>query len=63
LFFKEEFIDSLRSDPIAGTIKMVDLVQKTTSHTPEWDDSQREILVEAYALVTEMLETGILPLR
>jgi hypothetical protein len=62
LFFKEEFIDSLRSDPIAGTIKMVDLVQKTTSHTPEWDDSQREILVEAYALVTEMLETGILPL-
>lgn len=62
MFFKEEFIDSLKADPIARTIEMVDSVGAVVSASPEWDNSQRDILVEAYALVTEMLEGGILQL-
>ncbi|BCT69256.1 hypothetical protein [Nitrosospira sp. NRS527] len=62
MFFKEEFIDSLKADPVAGTIQMVDLVGEVTSASPDWDDNQYDVLVEAYALVIEMLYANILPL-
>ena len=63
MFFKEEFIDSLKADPILGTDKMVDLVGEVVSAAPEWDAHQYEILIEAYALVMEMLYADILSFK
>jgi hypothetical protein len=63
LFFTEDFIESLRTDPVIGTIQIVDLVDVEVSGGSGWNDEEREVLFEAYALIIEMLEAGILALE
>lgn len=61
MIFPEEFLDELKNDPLSGTIRLVRIVREHfTQDTQKWHDSEYEALLEAYALVLEIVESGIL---
>lgn len=63
MIFSEEFLSELKDDPLTGTIRLIDLVHcnlPETSH--EWDDEDYSILLEAYALILEIIDSNLLAL-
>ncbi|AZN37189.1 hypothetical protein [Iodobacter ciconiae] len=65
MLFSDEFIATLKEDPVRGTIS---LCGKTFEHLDlesqeGWRDSDFTILIEAYALLVEVIESGLLPVR
>jgi hypothetical protein len=65
MLFTDEFIESLKDDPVRGTIRLCD---QTFEHLDlegqeGWSDSEFSILIEAYALLVEVIESGLLPVR
>lgn len=64
MLYTEEFIESLNSDPLTGTIRIIEIAkEKLGNNDSEWLESDYEILIEAYSLVVELLESGVLPLE
>jgi hypothetical protein len=62
MLFTEEFIGSLKDDPVNGTIKICEIASEATSKGETWTESDYDILIEAFALLQEMKEMGILPM-
>ncbi|MDP1927746.1 MAG: hypothetical protein Q8K62_04455 [Thiobacillus sp.] len=63
MIFTEDFLESLLTDPIRGAAKILDIVRFHLSEGEGWGESDHEALLEAYALVSEMLESNLLPLE
>ena len=64
MLFNDDFIESLRNDPVPGIIKLCDKVSSALTQVHEsWTRQDYSILLEAYALLVELLESGLLPIR
>lgn len=63
MLFTDEFIESLREDPVRGTISLCDIatakLQIETSD--KWSDDHFSVLLEAYSLIMEIIASGLLP--
>lgn len=63
MLFSEEFVDSLREDPVRWTIaacdKLIDEIRKSASM--DWSRHEFDLLMEAYALIVEVAEAQLLP--
>lgn len=61
MIFPEEFLEELRNDPMSGTIRLVRIVREHFNQdTKGWTDAEYDALLEAYALVLEIVASGIL---
>jgi hypothetical protein len=65
MFFTDDFIDHLRNEPVSGTIALCDQVFETLKRGSQdgWTDSEFDILIEAYALVAEVIESKLLTVQ
>jgi hypothetical protein len=63
MIFSQDFLESLATDPVRGVVKILDIVRPHLSPGQGWSDYDYEVLIEAYALVSEMLESKLLPLE
>ena len=65
MLFTDEFIESLRDDPVKGTITLCDttFAELDVDGDTGWLEEDFLILVEAYALVVEVTESGLLPIK
>ena len=63
MLFSDEFIDTLREDPVRGTITLCDLaISEVNVEAQEgWNEKEFAALVEAYSLLVELMESGLLP--
>ncbi|WP_460929498.1 hypothetical protein [Pseudomonas sp. MC6] len=52
----QEILDKVMDDPLAGTIEALTFV--LSFDEGEWEDRDEEIMLEAYALVSSLSETG-----
>ena len=60
MLFNEEFLDSLASDPIAGTMRVCDTALRSVSAGQEWLDQDYVNFLEAVTLLSEMVDAQIL---
>lgn len=64
MLFTEKFLEDLKNDPLAGTISIVRNVQdRMNPHAEEWEQSDFDNLIEAYALIVEIAESGLLDIE
>lgn len=65
MLFTDEFIESLREDPVSGTIALCDLTLKELNVHGRVASIEEDftILIEAYSLLAEIIETGVLPIH
>lgn len=61
MLYTDEFLETLRSDPLAGTLKICDLASASIKSNQNWTVGEYENLSEAFALLSEMADAGILP--
>lgn len=62
MIFSEEFLSSLKDDPINGVIQINRMANEHMTNNPdEWTERDHEVLVEVYALVVELMDAGLLP--
>lgn len=61
MIFTEDFLVDLRNDPLGGTVRLVQIARKNMSDDDqEWHDSDYLALLEAYALVVEIIDSRLL---
>lgn len=65
MFFTDDFIERLRNEPVNGTIALCDQVFKALrlESKADWTDFDFDILIEAYALVVEVIESKFLTVQ
>ena len=64
MIFSEKFLESLRDDPLNGVIQMAHIVSSNLKHDDrQWYDSDYVVLLEAYALMTEIADSKLLDVR
>lgn len=63
MIFDENFLESLANDPIRGAAKILDIARGHFTEGEGWEETDHEILLEAYALVAEMMASNLLPLE
>lgn len=63
MIFSDEFIESLKSDPIRQTPKILETARNRLSPHFIQVDKDFEVLTEAYALTVELIETGLIPIK
>lgn len=63
MLFTDDFIESLRIDPVRGTILLCDkALDSLDLHNHQgWEESDYTVLIEAYALLVEVIEADLLP--
>lgn len=62
MLYDDEFLDSLRDDPVLGTLELCGRAIKVVSSHEDWTVEDFDVLVEAYALLTEVIDARMLPL-
>lgn len=62
MIFSEEFLTDLKSDPIEGTIRLIKIVREEFVQGQEWTEHDYFVLLEAYALIIEIIESQLLPI-
>lgn len=61
MIFSEEFLEELRTDPIEGTVRLIGIArERFVKNKQEWNDVEYQDLLEAYALIIEIIDSGIL---
>lgn len=61
MIFDEDFLESLKNAPLDGTVRLVEIVRKNLSDDDHhWHDSDYLALLEAYALVIEIIDSQLL---
>lgn len=61
MIFSEDFLEELRNNPLEGTVRLVRIVRESlVPNSQNWFDSDYEALLEAYALITEIVESKLL---
>ena len=64
MLFNEEFVDSLKDDPVKGVIEICRIAfDAIPEHSHDWGESEYEALAEAYALIEGMIETGLIQIE
>lgn len=64
MIFSEEFLENLKTDPLEGTIQLVKLTrQNLVQNSQDWQDQEYQTLLEAYALISEIVESQILKIQ
>jgi len=61
MLFTDEFIDSLKDDPIKGAIKICEIAFQDLNAKSSRNSSDHERLIEVCALLTELIESELLP--
>lgn len=62
MIFDDIFLASLRENPVDGTIQLCDRTMSLLSED-EWTKEDHDILLEAYALLCELVSSKLLPLN
>lgn len=62
MLFHDDFIESLKTDPVRNAAKIFEIAKSELSPGQGWKDLDLEILTEAYALAIELFESDLLPL-
>lgn len=61
MIFNEDFLVKLRNDPFNGTVEMIQIIRsKMLTYQTEWNESEYQTLLEAYALIVEIVESELL---
>lgn len=61
MLFSEEVLASVKDDPIRGALEVIELTRgNLVDDTHEWRDDDHRVLLEAYALLSELIESGLL---
>lgn len=63
MLLNDDFITNFCADPINKTSTLIELVEATLSQGEDWTDSDYEVLIEAYAFVSEAIASNTLPLK
>src|SRR5471030_1891373 len=64
MIFSEDFLEYLRSNPIDGAVKLVEIARDNlVVDSPDWQNEDYPILLEAYALLMEVNESGLLSIN
>lgn len=64
MIFSEEFLEDLKNDPLEGTVRLVKLTrQNFVQNHQDWHDNDYQVLLEAYALIIEIVESQILKIH
>jgi hypothetical protein len=65
MLFSEDFIDSLKDDPVSGTIALCDKAfeEIDLESNERWSSQDYAVLLEAYSLLVEVMESELLPVR
>lgn len=59
--YPEHFVAEIQQDPVGGTITACEIAQKKVSSAVVFNQNDYQVLTEAYALLMELQEAGILP--
>lgn len=62
MIFDDDFLDGFKHDPVGSLSASVRRVQATLEDGQRWSDSDNEVLLEWFALVSEAIEAGLLKL-
>lgn len=61
MIFSEDFLETLKSDPLAATVEMAAIIRSSLRHDEhEWHDSDYLVLLEGYALMCEIANSKLL---
>ncbi|GAB4061031.1 hypothetical protein [Uliginosibacterium sediminicola] len=61
MIFSEKFLEDLKNDPLHGMIILINVARENlTKNTAEWTEQDYQVLLEAYALITEIIESKLL---
>ena len=63
MLFTDEFVESLREEPVRGTITLCDTVFEYLDYNNSWTDDEFTVLLEGYSLLVEVIEAGLLPVN
>jgi hypothetical protein len=63
MLYNDEFIDTLKDDPVRGTIDLCDIAIDAINPEQGWEDNDFTVLLEAYSLLVEVIESKILPVN
>ena len=64
MLFPEEFLASLKDDPVAGTITICQNARMELRQDEEgWSQYDYDVLIEAWALIVELAEAKLLPVE
>lgn len=64
MIFSEDFLERLRNDPLAGTVEMVAIIRSNLQEDlHEWHDNDYLVLLEAYALMSEIADSKLLEIN
>lgn len=61
MLFNEDFLDSLTSDPLAGTMRICVAAVQSVKGGQDWVIQDYANLIEAFTLLSEMAEAKVLP--
>jgi len=65
MLFSEDFVEALKDDPVPGTISLCDkaIAELRVESEEGWSPEDYSVLLEAYSLLIEVMESGLLPIR
>jgi hypothetical protein len=64
MIFSEGFLETLKSDPLGGTVEMAVIIRsKLSEDETGWHDSDYLVLLEAYALMCEIADSKLLEIN
>lgn len=67
MLFNDIFISSLQDDPVNRTIELCEMtfqaLEPYNDNQSEWQTGEYEILLEAYSLMVEIIESKLLPIQ
>jgi len=65
MHFTDEFIQLLREEPVSGTVKLLDMCfhELQQLNNDSWTEEELGVLLETYALLVEVIESDLLPIK
>jgi len=64
MFFSDTFLNELKDDPLAGTIRLIDMaLSQLNPMGSEWGEDEYTILLETYALLVEVIDSNLLDIE
>ena len=64
MMFSEDFFENLKNDPLSGIREMVAIIRSSLQQDDrEWDESDYLVLLEAYALISEIADSKLLQIN
>ncbi|MFM2112730.1 MAG: hypothetical protein RLZZ271_1390 [Pseudomonadota bacterium] len=62
MLFTDEFLAGLKDRPVEGALEIIRITRESFDNHPEkWSPEEFEMLIDAYALISGLVESGLLP--